>query len=45
MQGWLRKKSPNMGQQQRRWFKLADTMLYYYKDEKDGQPKGAIPLR
>jgi len=45
MKGYLKKKSPKIGHEmQRRFFRLDGTMLSYFKDEKDHDPKGVIPI-
>ena len=46
MEGYLKKRSPKMGHElQKRFFRLNGLNLSYYKDEKDRDPKGVIPIR
>jgi len=45
MEGYLKKQSPKLGHElQRRYFRLEGQMLKYFKDERDREPKGVIPL-
>jgi len=43
--GWLTKRGGRIQTWRRRWFVLADNVLYYFKTPESTDPCGFIPLR